>query len=84
MEKINFKNSLERAYVICSTDQLLEKKLKHFENVFHEINNFPKNVIKQILDFEEHSHKNDICTTLYGQNEAKYTTAKKHMLVLLY
>ena len=75
-----------RAYVICSTDQLLERELKYLEKVFHEKNNYPKYVVKQILDkaFEEHSHKNAIYTTLDEQNEAEHTTEKKHMLVLSY
>ena len=36
------KTFAERAYVICSTDQLLERELKYLEKVFHEKNNYPK------------------------------------------
>ena len=79
------KTLVERAYVICSTDQLLERELKYLEKVFHEKNNYPEYVVKQILDkaFEEHNHKNAIYTTLDEQNEVEHTTEKKHMLVLL-
>ena len=44
------KTLVERAFVICSTDQLLERELKYLEKVFHEKNNYPKYVVKQILD----------------------------------
>ena len=77
---------MERAYVICSTGQLLERELKYIEKVFHEENNYPKYVVKQILDkaFEEHSHENAINTTLDKQNGTEHATEKKHMLVLPY
>ena len=39
----------EQAYVICSTDQLLETELKYLEKVFHEKNNYPKYIVKQIF-----------------------------------
>ena len=40
------------------TDYILEKELKYLRKVCHEKNNYPKCVVKQILDeaFEE-SHK---------------------------
>ena len=62
-----------RAYVICSTDQLLERELKYLEKIFHEESNYSIYVIKQILDkaFEEHSHINSIYTTLDKENEAE-------------
>ena len=70
----------------CSTDQLLEWELKYLEKVFHEKNNYPKYIVKQILHeaFEEHSCKNATNTTLDEQNETENTTEKKHMLVLPY
>ena len=39
-----------RAYVICSTDQLLERELKYLEKIFHGKSNYSKFVITQILD----------------------------------
>ena len=76
----------ERAYVICSTDQLLERELKYLEKVFYKKKKYPKYIVKQILDkvFEERSWKNATNTTLHEQNETKHTTEKKHMLVLPY
>ena len=35
MEKRDFKTLAERAYVICSIDQLLKRELRHVEQVFH-------------------------------------------------
>ena len=58
--------------------------LKYLEKVFHEKNNYPKNIVKQILNkaFEEHSCKNATNTTLDEQNETEHTTEKKHILAL--
>ena len=69
------KTPVERAYVICWTDQLLERELKYLEKVFHEKNDYPKYIAKQILDkaFEEHSRKNAANTTLDEQNETEHT-----------
>ena len=80
------KTLVERAYVICSIDQLLERELKYLEKVFLEKNNCLKYIVKQILDkvFEEHSRKKATNTTLDEQNETEYTTEKKHTLVLPY
>ena len=63
---------------------ILEGELKYLQGVFHEKNNYPEYVVKQILDkaFEEHNHKNTVYTTLDKENEAEHTTEKKHMLVL--
>ena len=44
------KTLVERACVICSTDQLLQRKLKYLEKVFHKKNNYPKYIVKQILE----------------------------------
>ena len=71
-----------RAYVICSTDQILERELKYLENVCQE-NVYPKYGIKQILDkaFKERSHKNAIYTTLDEQDKGEHTTEKKETYV---
>ena len=41
---------MERAYIVCSTNEFLQKELKHLVKVFHESNNCPHYVIKQILE----------------------------------
>ena len=60
------KTIVEQAYVICSTDKILERELKYLEKVFHEENNYPKYIVKEILHktFEEHSRKYATNTTL--------------------
>ena len=75
------KTLVERACIICSTDQLLETELKYLEKVFHEKNNYPKYIVKLILDkaFEEHCCKNATNTTLDEENETQRTTRKKHV-----
>ena len=75
---------VERTHVIWSTDQLLERELQYLEKVFHKKTNYPKCIVKQILDktFEKQSHKKATSTTLDEQNITKKTTWKKHMLIL--
>ena len=36
------KTLAERGYILCSTDELLQKELKYFKNVFHKTNNYPQ------------------------------------------
>ena len=40
-KRVTLKTLVERAYVICSTDQLLERELKYLEKAFHEKSNYP-------------------------------------------
>ena len=39
------KTLVERAYIVCSTNELLPKELKYFVKVFRETNNYPLYVI---------------------------------------
>ena len=43
------KTLVERAYIVCSTNELLQKELKYLVKVFHETNNYSHYVIKQVL-----------------------------------
>ena len=47
----------ERAYLICSTNELRNRELKHIEKVFFENNSYPKYIIKQVSQQipEEHN-----------------------------
>ena len=80
------KTVVEQTCVIRSADQLLERELKYLEKVFCEKNNYPKYIVKQILDkaFQEHSRKNGTNATLDEQSETERTAEKKHLLVLPY
>ena len=44
-KRVTLKTLVERVYVICSTDQRLEKELKYLEKAFHEKNNYPKHML---------------------------------------
>ena len=41
------KTLIERAYLICSTDELKNRELKHIEKVFYENNCYPKILLKK-------------------------------------
>ena len=43
------KTLVERVFIVFSTNELLQKELKYLDKVFHETNNYPQYVIKQIL-----------------------------------
>ena len=40
------KTLVERAYIVCSIQDFLDKKLEYLEKAVHENNNYPKYVIK--------------------------------------
>ena len=42
------KTLVECIYIVCSTEDFLDKELKYLEKVFHENNDYPKYIIKQI------------------------------------
>ena len=39
---------INRAYIVCSNEALLEKELNHLKHVFHKINGYPWWVIDQV------------------------------------
>ena len=44
------KSLIERAFLICSTEKLLNEELKHLEEVFREKNHFPKWVVRNVMN----------------------------------
>ena len=50
------KSLIERAFLICSTEELLNEELKHFEKVFREENHFPKWVIRNVMNGVKNKH----------------------------
>ena len=48
---------VQRAHLICSTEDLLKTELNHIKKVFLEENNFPQWVIKQIFAEEDQKNK---------------------------
>ena len=51
------KSLIQRAHLICSTEDLLKTELNHIQKVFLEINDFPLWVIKQIFAEEDQQNK---------------------------
>ena len=85
------KTLVERAYIVCSTEDFLDKELKYLEKVFHENNNYPKYVIKQILQqsYDEHKEQElDMTKTNLNLNDVvekkNVHEEKQHLLLVPY
>ena len=50
-------NLIERAILICSTEELLNEELKHLEKVFCEKNHFPKWIIRNVMNEVKNNHQ---------------------------
>ena len=77
--------------IFCWTEEFLDKELKYIEKVFHENDNYPKYVIKQIVKQSYVKHKEQgMDTTNMNVNlndivEERNTSEKKqHLLLVLY
>ena len=78
------KSLVQRAHLICSTEDLLKTELNHIQKVSHEINDFPLWVIKQL--FAEVEQKNKY-QNIEGNGSSVINTEsgnKRHFLVLPY
>ena len=67
------KTLVECAHIVRSIEDFLHKKLIYLEKVFHENNNYPKYVIKQILkqSLDEHNKQElDMASTNLNLNDA--------------
>ena len=51
------KSLIERATLICSIEELLKEELEHLEKVFREKNNFPKWVIRNVMNEVKNKHQ---------------------------
>ena len=58
-KRSTLKTLTERAYLICSTDELRNRELEYIEKVFYENNSYPKYVIKQVLQQISEQHNNE-------------------------
>ena len=67
-KKGTLKTLIERAYLICSADELRNRELKHTEKVFYEKISYPKYVIKEVLRQISEEHKNATNGTDNGNN----------------
>ena len=58
-KRSTLKTLIERAYLICSAEELQNRELEQIENVFYENNSYPKYVIKQVLQKISEQHNNE-------------------------
>ena len=75
---------IQRAHLVCSTEDLLKTELNHIQKVFLEINEFPLWVMKQI--FAEQDQKNKQKNIQDNDSSVINTESgnKRHLLVLPY
>ena len=80
------KTLVERAYIVCSTNELLPKELKYFVNVFRETNNYPHYVIQQILKQvqDEQNQQNVNIPTAVTADETNANRKKEILLLVSY
>ena len=81
------KSLIERAFLICSTEELLNEELKHLEKVFREKNHFPKWVIRNVMNDVKNKHqRSDIKNPISIDNNmpVEKIEQKRHLLILPY
>ena len=94
-KRSTLKTLIERAYLICSTDELRNRELEYIEKVFYENNSYPKYVIKQVLQQISEQHNNKTNGTdnsnnnidgdnISSMNNESVTLEKQQLLVLPY
>ena len=78
------KSMIQRAHLVCSTEDLLKTELNHIQKVFLEINEFPLWVMKQI--FAEWDQKNKQQNIQDNDSSVINTESgnKRHLLALPY
>ena len=71
---------------MCSTNERLQKELKYLEKVCHETNNYPQDVIKQILKQvqDEQIQQNINVPIAAIADETKTNEKKEHLLLVPY
>ena len=74
------KTLIRQAYLICSTPDYLQEELNQIAYVFEEINNYPKWVIKQLLEevkYNHHETRHGVLQITEIKNDEKF-----HLLLL--
>ena len=74
------KSLIERAMLICSTEELVNEESKHLEKVFLEKNHFPKWVIRNVMN--EVNIRNPI--SIDNNTPVEKIEQKRHLLILPY
>ena len=77
---------MERAYKVCSTNELLRKELKYLVKVFRETDSYPHYVIQQILKQveDEQNQKNVNIPTAVTADEKNANRKKENLLLVPY
>lgn len=96
-KRSTLRSILTRAYKICSTNELLDKELKHIEKEFIEINEYPKWIINQLKEeckllHEKNNNTTHVVNNIHSNDNSDNNTANNinvenittHMLVLPY
>ena len=76
------KTIIRRAYLICSTPDYLQEESDHIAYVFEKFNNYPKWVIRQLLEKVKYNHHGTIHEVL--QIDEVNNDEKSHLLLLPY
>ena len=78
---------IERATLICSTEELLNEELEHLEKEFREKNHFPKWVICNVMNEVKNKHqRSDTRNPISIDNNipVEEIEQKRHLLILPY
>ena len=78
------KTIIRRTYLICSTPHYLQEELDHIFYVFEKFNNYPKWVIKQLLEEKEIKYNHHGTSHEVSQLNEVNNGEKSHFLVLPY
>ena len=74
------KTLAERAYIMCSTNELLQMELKYLEKVFHDTNNYPQYIIEQILkQVQNKQNQQNVNAPIAATADEMNTNGKKNM-----
>ena len=71
-KKSTLKTLIRRAKSVCSTEKLLQDEIKHLKDVFCNLNNYPKQFVKRIInELFNDKDKKDETSTLNDQDKPK-------------
>ena len=76
------KTIIRQAYLICSTPDYLEEELDHIVYVFEKFNNYPRWVMKQLLEEVKYNHHRT--SHEISQINEVNNADKSHLMLLIY
>ena len=81
------KSLIERTILICSTEELLNDELKHLKKVFCDKINFPKWVVRNVMNEVKKKHERSVIRnpiSIDNNITVKEIEQKRYLLILLY